>query len=263
MSRREDLSAFNIAKRHTFIRDLPTPDFFEGMLLGNGDIGVCVTVRPDALGLHIGKNDCWDIRVSEDHIQHLLKFSEVKKLWEQASAEAKRLGRSDMLYLESNIDFFNEYKEKVRSSYRKPWPRPWPCGIIWIHWDPRRVHVEQQMLDPSNGLYRVKLWYDDLQGKQFHFMLSCFVSWHTGHIAVASNRPAPILSVAYYPYVDTDTGMPPPEVETTLGIDGAEFFCTQYFPVVAPTAKPDSSSSEDRSFALCGRLRGRWKKLQR
>jgi len=36
------------------------------MLLGNGDVGACVVVRPDALGIHIGKNDCWDIRVSED-----------------------------------------------------------------------------------------------------------------------------------------------------------------------------------------------------
>ena len=44
----------------------PGPTFFEGMLLGNGDVGVCALVRPDALGLHFGKNDCWDIRVSED-----------------------------------------------------------------------------------------------------------------------------------------------------------------------------------------------------
>ena len=61
-----ELDGFQIAKRHRIVRELPTPDFFEGMLLGNGDIGVCVTVRPDALGLHIGKSDSWDIRVSEE-----------------------------------------------------------------------------------------------------------------------------------------------------------------------------------------------------
>jgi hypothetical protein len=51
-----DLDGFRIAHRHQIVRNLPTPNFFEGMLLGNGDVGVCVTVRPDALGLHLGKS---------------------------------------------------------------------------------------------------------------------------------------------------------------------------------------------------------------
>ncbi len=50
-----NLDGFQIARRHAMVRDLPTPDFFEGMLLGNGDLGLCITVRPDALGLHLGK----------------------------------------------------------------------------------------------------------------------------------------------------------------------------------------------------------------
>jgi hypothetical protein len=61
------LDAVAIARRHPLIRTQPTPGFFEGLLLGNGDIGVCVTVRPDAMDIHIGKNDAWDIRVSEEH----------------------------------------------------------------------------------------------------------------------------------------------------------------------------------------------------
>jgi hypothetical protein len=51
------LDGLQIARRNKIVRTVPTPDFFEGMLLGNGDIGVCITVRPDALGLHIGKSD--------------------------------------------------------------------------------------------------------------------------------------------------------------------------------------------------------------
>ena len=62
----EHLNASEIARRHMIVRDTPSPSFFDGMLLGNGDVGACVVVRPDALGIHIGKNDCWDIRVSED-----------------------------------------------------------------------------------------------------------------------------------------------------------------------------------------------------
>ena len=93
------LDASQIAKRHLMVRDLPSPNFFEGMLLGNGDVGVCVTVRPDALGLHLGTEDAWDTRVSEDHYQHLLPFNELLKLSERSGEEAKRQGKPDMLYL--------------------------------------------------------------------------------------------------------------------------------------------------------------------
>lgn len=51
------LDAAAIARRHNLVRTQPTPDFFEGILLGNGDINICAVVRPDALSLHIGKND--------------------------------------------------------------------------------------------------------------------------------------------------------------------------------------------------------------
>jgi len=114
-----EVEGFLIAKRHEIVRDLPTPNFFEGMLMGNGDIGLCVTVRPDALGLHLGKEDSWDIRVSEDHYQYVLPFPELLKLWERASEEAKRQGKPEMTYLEYGIDFFREYTLKVTSSYSK------------------------------------------------------------------------------------------------------------------------------------------------
>ncbi len=129
------LNGFEIAGRHKMVRDLPIPNFFEGMLLGNGDIGACVTVRPDALGLHLGKEDAWDIRVSEDHYEQVLPWPELLKLWEQAGNEAKRRGRPELLYLETENEVFREYTQKVTASYQKPWPRPWPCGIVWVHWD--------------------------------------------------------------------------------------------------------------------------------
>src|SRR2546423_585176 len=155
-----ELRGFESARRHQILRDLSTPSFFEGMLLGNGDVGVCVTVRPDALGLHIGKSDCWDIRVSEEHYPHVFPFSDLLNLWERASAEAKRQGKPDTLYLEQEIPFFREYTEQVTSSYSKTWPRPWPCGILWVHWDAVRFRIARQALDPSCGHYRLDLGED-------------------------------------------------------------------------------------------------------
>ena len=256
------LDGLAVAGRHSMVREGPTPDFFEGMLLGNGDIGVVVTVRPDALGLHIGKEDSWDLRVSEDHYQHVLTFQELLKLWERAGDEAKRRGKPEMTSLETNIDFFQDYQKKVRSSYSKSWPRPWPCGIVWVHWDSRMVRVGRQELDIASGRYRLALEHDDLKGTRGTVNVSCFVNWTTGHVSVSTDSAVPFLSVAYYPNIDPGAQLPPPRVESSSEGGFSEFTCYQHFPAIAPTeAVPEPPRSDkDRNFALCGRLAGEWRK---
>ena len=250
------LDAASIARRHNLVRTLPTPDFFEGLLLGNGDIGVCVTVRPDALGLHIGKNDAWDIRVSQEHAAHIKTFAEVLDLWKRAGGEAKRQGKPEMTFLESNIPFFREYSQLMQSSYRKPWPRPWPCGTVWLHWDSRMVRVVKQELDISTGVLTISLEHDDLRGKVRPVRLTCFVSRENGHISVTSDVAAPIVSVAYAPNWDDQAKLPEPEISAENG----RFSGFQYFPATAPTdAQPDPpKSKDDRNFALHGVLAGQW-----
>ena len=54
-----------IAAKHPIIADKPVPGFFEGALLGNSALGVVVTTRPDAICLHFGHNNVWDIRIAE------------------------------------------------------------------------------------------------------------------------------------------------------------------------------------------------------
>jgi alpha-L-fucosidase 2 len=270
----ESLDGFQIARRHLIIRETAGQDFFEGMLLGNGDVGVCAVVRPDALGIHLGKSDCWDIRVSEDVEKHVLSFKELLKLWRRASDEAKRRGNPDMLFLETNVDFFREYTRKVASSYGRPWPRPWPCGTVWIHWDPRWVRAGKQTLDPANGLYTLDLTCIGLGNRPRPVKLSCFVDWTTGLVSASTDDPAAFLSVAYYPDLDefhaSPIGfeaseaawgvLPRPEIDGKAGNAFAEFSCFQYFPALGPTEEmPNPPRSEkDRNFALQGRLAGRW-----
>ncbi len=196
------LDAFGTAGSHIFARDMPTPSFFEGMLLGNGDVGVCVVVRPDALGLHIGKNDCWDIRLSDDVGDQVLPFPELLKLWERASAEAKRQGKPDMLFLEDNIDFFHAYTRKVEASYLRQWPRPWPCGTVWLHWDPRWVQPGRHELNPSNGQFTLDLKCVSPSGSSRTAKLSCFVDWASGLVSAATDTPVAFTSAAYYPRID-------------------------------------------------------------
>ncbi len=238
-----------IARAHTIIRDQPTPNFFEGMLLGNGDIGLCVTVRPDALGLHIGKSDSWDIRVSEEHAAHVLPFADVCKLWERASEEAKRQGHPEMTYLEEKIPVLRDYAQLVSSSYRQIWPRPWPCGIVWIHWDPDRYRVSRQSLDPSNGLFDLTLLSND---EPVH--IYALVNSTAGHICAWSDQPVQLRSVAYRAHTDPAAQLPAPEVTGTT----AAFSAFQRFP-----ARLDSQlSSDDRSFALYAILQGRWDSVE-
>jgi hypothetical protein len=252
-SRARALDSVEIARRHRMVNDVPTPNFFEGMLMGNGDVGLCVTLRPDALGLHIGKEDAWDIRVSEDHYQHVLPFQELLKLWERAGEEAKRQGKPEMTSLEYNIDFFREYTQKVGASYEKPWPRPWPCGIVWVHWDPRQVRLVRQTLDPADGLYTADFLHDDLHGSLRPFQIHCFVSRDTNHICVWAEGPAPIESVDYVPNREHQARLPEPEVTQA---DGA-FSNFQRFPAIAPTDETPNppASPDDSSFALAGRYR--------
>ncbi len=250
------LDAVTIARRHALVRTQPTPNFFEGMLLGNGDIGVCVTVRPDAMGLHIGKNDVWDIRVSEEHAAHIKTFEEVLQLWRRASEEAKREGKPDMTYLESKIDFFRTYSDLMQSSYRKPWPRPWPCGTVWLHWDSRMVRVVRQELDLASGVLTIELDYDDLRGAVRPVRLACFVSRENGHISVSSDSLSPVVSVAYQANWDEQAKLPEPELTSASG----RFSGYQSFPATAPTeAQPNPPpTAQDRNFALYGLLAGDW-----
>ncbi len=243
------LDAQAIARRHALIRDLPTPNFFEGMLMGNGDIGVCVTVRPDALGLHIGKLDVWDIRVSEDHIQYLKPFQEILKMWREASERAAKAGNPDAIHLETSDSVLRAYSDKLRSSYAKPWPRPWPCGIVWLHWDSRKITVKRQTLDIAAGLYTLEAGYDDLAGHTSTRRLECYVNWTTGHIAVSGN--VPIVSAAYYPHTDAQTQMPLP----TLTAEATGFQCTQRLPATVPGSE---SSPQDRTFSLSAKVAGGW-----
>ncbi len=249
-----------IASRHSFLADLPTPDFFSGMLMGNGDIGLCVTVRPDALGLHLGKLDIWDIRVSEDHVRHLLPFPEVIKLWQQASEQAKRDGKPDALYLESG-PLMKDYSVKLRSSYARKWPRPWPAGILWFHWDSRNIRVAMQRLDISTGLYSLDLDFDDLSGGERMVTVRCFVNWECGHVRVESDHALPVSSVVYAPHVDSESRMPLPALWVDTRQRSSEFGAVQRLPATAPTEEqPDpGSSADDRHFALHARLGGGWK----
>lgn len=273
-ARNAPLNGFAIAKRHTIRRDIPGPTFMEGMLLGNGDVGVCAVVRPDALGIHIGKNDCWDIRVSQVDDSKVLPFADLLALWRRAGEEAKKQGKPDMVHLEENIDFFREYVNTVDYSYEKKWPRPWPCGTLWINWDLRRVTPLQYQLDPSNGMFTLELQSVTKEERPATVLLSAFVDWQSGLVSLGSDKALEVLSVVFSPEVDglrvdpfgvtgsaERTGLlPQPHVKVDAGTSSAQISCFQSLPATGPTAQNPSPSPSvmDRNYSLLLKAEGSW-----
>jgi hypothetical protein len=265
------IDAFERAGCHTFVRIIPGPTYFEGMLLGNGDVGVCAVVRPDALALHISKSDCWDIRVTEESDREVRPFSEILEMWRKASAELKAKG--DSLSVEE-ADFFRGYVEKVGGSYGKVWPRPWGCGTVWLKWDSRWVEPKTYSLNPANGVFTLDLKIKTLHDPERTVRLTAFVDWDSGRLTVASDAPVSELSVIYSPQIDGfhssafDSGhietrpeqLPRPELKHRADGDGGEFSCYQYLPAIGPSVgNPNPPRSQmDRNFALRGRVTGAW-----
>lgn len=141
-----------IAAKHPIIADKPVPGFFEGALLGNGALGVVVTTRPDAICLHFGHNNVWDIRIAENNKEKIGTFDEIF-----TKAQTTLTGLPSIYH--SNE--FSEYLKLTAENYQKPYPRPFPCGTLLLGFDRREVELLGHTLDIANGLCTVQLLKDD------------------------------------------------------------------------------------------------------
>jgi hypothetical protein len=109
-------------------------------------------------------------------------------------------------------------------------------------------------------MFTLELDHDDLRGHRRKVTMWCFVNWNSGHVLVWSDVPAPVVSIAYYPNIDVQAQLPPPELDGSAGEGSAEFFGYQHFPATVPTEdNPNPTHTDkDRNFALCGRVQGAW-----
>ncbi|KAA6301104.1 MAG: hypothetical protein EZS26_002752 [Candidatus Ordinivivax streblomastigis] len=136
------------AHRHPIVLNKPAVNFFEGALLGNGGMGVVVTTRPDAISFHFGHNSVWDIRVAENHRDEIGTFDQVMQ-------KAKALSPNLRTIYEDKG--FQDYLSMTADNYRKPYPRPFPCGTVLLGFDRREVELIGHKLDVANGLCEVYL----------------------------------------------------------------------------------------------------------
>ncbi|MBI5010217.1 MAG: hypothetical protein HZB98_11355, partial [Bacteroidia bacterium] len=144
----DQFSSFDRAKLHPIEMKKPAIGFFDGALLGNGGMGAVVTTRPDAIVIYFGHNNVWDIRVAEDNMEKIKTFDYVFN---------KVKSIPDTLALLTDDPWYAEYSTMAAENYRKPYPRPFPCGSVLLGFDLRNAELLGHKLDISNGICEVFL----------------------------------------------------------------------------------------------------------
>ncbi len=139
------------ATQYVIERNQPSPNFFEGAVLGNGAMGIVVTTRPDAVLLHFGHNNVWDIRIAEDNREALGTFADI-------FARADAL--PDSLPSIQHDQGFADYLQLSARNYHHSYPRPFPCGTLLLGFDRRKVELLGHRVDIATGECRVEFLTD-------------------------------------------------------------------------------------------------------
>jgi alpha-L-fucosidase 2 len=134
------------ARKHAIVFKGPAANFFEGALLGNGGLGAVVTTRPDAVVIHFGHNNVWDIRIAEEHKEEIGTFGELFARIKNIPEHYASL---------SDERWYRDYVTMAGANYAKPYPRPMPCGSLLLGFDRREVEVLGHRLSVDNGLCEI------------------------------------------------------------------------------------------------------------
>jgi hypothetical protein len=226
---------------HPIVHDGPAVDFFAGAVLGNGGLGAIVCTRPDALVIHFGHNDVWDIRLAEASREQLGTFAQV---FAKVRAIDPKLPRLE------DDPWFRDYCQMASNPYSKPYPRPFPCGSLVLGFDPRDTEVLGHRLDLATGVCAVTLLWRGVQR-----IVKIFVErpadrlWVAVYDGAGAPADAPFLRVRVLPDPEAAHDMPPhtawvQEAQRTLGF-------RQVLPAVEPGAyDPSAGHFSDRAIRL-------------
>jgi hypothetical protein len=239
---------------HPVVRERPGPDFFEGALLGNGGLGAVVTTRPDAVVVHFGHNNVWDIRIAEDNKEKIGTFREIFEKVKAIPADAPSL-ESDPWY--------RDYIRMTHANYEKPYPRPFPCGSLLLGFDRRKVEMLGYRLDIATGLCVVNLLVEQKPAQ-----LQLFADMENdrlwARLADAENKLMAncFERVKLIPDPDTPKNLPSYEAGEDAG-NGVLWF-RQVLAFNEPVGgKPGEASAKDRAFRLSVRVNGKLETTER
>ncbi|WP_024629286.1 MULTISPECIES: glycosyl hydrolase family 95 catalytic domain-containing protein [unclassified Paenibacillus] len=239
-------NGYERAKLHPIAFTGPAPDFFEGALLGNGGLGIVVTTRPDAVMLHFGHNNVWDIRLAEEHRDELMTFQEVYDRFAALPADLQRL---------TDHPWYKQYCKLAGQNYSKAYPKPMPCGSLLLRYDRRKAEIIGHTIDIANGLCTVDFLLD---GKPVVFEL--FVEaerdriWMNVYDADTGALAALFNEVKLIPDPETPSEFPQAAVITDKNTNTQSF--TQILPHVEHPSAPYVTQVKDKAFRLAVTVSG-------
>ncbi|MCL4505641.1 MAG: glycoside hydrolase N-terminal domain-containing protein [Chloroflexi bacterium] len=192
---------FERACLHPILCDKPALSFFEGALLGNGGLGAVVTTRPDAVAIHFGHNNVWDIRVAEDNKEQIGAFAEVFAKVKAIPADYATLDQDE---------WYRAYSRMTAENYAAPYPRPFPCGTLILGFDRREAELLGHRLDIATGLCEVSfLMADGRRGAlQLFTAMDADRLWLRFVGADGRPAPSPFERVRLLPDPDTPRDFP-------------------------------------------------------
>ncbi|MBB6674689.1 glycosyl hydrolase family 95 catalytic domain-containing protein [Cohnella nanjingensis] len=226
------------ARKHAIRHEGPAANFFEGALLGNGRLGAVVTTRPDAVVIHFGHNNVWDIRIAENHRQEIGTF---KSVFERLRAIPER--HESLM----DDDWYRAYVEMSSENYSLPYPRPMPCGSLLLGFDTRTTEVLGHTLDVADGQCEIRLL---TEGR--HSVLQLFVdqrgdrlwaAWRADAADGSSAALAPFNRIKLLP--DPLTPQELPAYASACSADGRRLSFRQSLP-----RSLDGAGPQDRAFRL-------------
>jgi len=249
------LDPFARAARHPIARDTPAVDFFEGALLGNGGLGAVVCTRPDAVMIHLGHNNVWDIRIAEANQEKIGTFQEVFERVKAIPTTHKRL---------TDDPWFRDYIQMTRENYAKPYPRPFPCGTLVLGFDRRNAEVLGHRIDIATGLCEVRFAVGgNLAFLQIFADTTADRLWLRTVDAGGKPAPSPFNRVRLIPDPETPKEMPAfSVVESAIGNRQSAIGASLSFHQVLPSQEPHAYDAakghpKDRAFRLSFRVSDR------
>ncbi|OFX98586.1 MAG: hypothetical protein A2X04_10165 [Bacteroidetes bacterium GWF2_41_9] len=231
---------------HPVTMDKPAIGFFDGALLGNGGMGAVVTTRPDAIVIYFGHNNVWDIRVAEDNRDKVKTFDYVFK---------KVSAIPDTLALLTDDPWYAEYSAMAAENYRKPYPRPFPCGTVLLGFDLRNAELLGHSLDISTGLCEVSLLTSE--GKKIKFQVFTDMTGDKLRMKLVDESGNPVRNIFDRVRVMPDPSTPKefPLYKATEDLPGGTLSFRQVMPYQEPGKyDPEKGHPKDKAFSLTLRV---------
>nr|WP_306220333.1 glycoside hydrolase N-terminal domain-containing protein [Cohnella sp. WQ 127256] len=238
-----------MASKHAIRCDRPAADFFEGALLGNGGMGAVVTTRPDAVVIHFGHNNVWDIRIAENHQDQIGTFEDLFSKLKDIPSHYSSL---------SEDDWYREYVTMTSENYDFPYPRPMPCGSLLLGFDRRTTEVLGHKLALENGLCEI---YFKVEGTDVTLLV--FVDQHSDRLwamlqyVEGKTEAANIFNrVRLIP--DPHTPQELPKFEASIDVTAKQLSFRQTLPFSLEAAGSEleivRNRSKNKAFRLSARL---------